>query len=109
MPLLLSLLVRNIHTLLIQEAYAQESLPSVSCRSLTPSFIGRYSCIGKGLALMELRTVVALLILTFDVRLAPGETGMDLLTKSKDKFTISFADLYLMFSKRKGVEVHAPI
>lgn len=62
---------------------------------------GRYGCIGKNLALMELRTVTALLITKFDVSFAPGENGSNLLEKSEDYFTIGLADLMLQFAPRK--------
>jgi hypothetical protein len=51
---------------------------------------------------MELRTMTALLLLQYDVKFAPGEDGSALLTKSMDAFTIFFADLNLVFSKRNG-------
>lgn len=62
---------------------------------------GRYGCIGKNLALMELRTVTALLIAKFDVSFAPGENGSNLLEKSEDYFTVGLADLMLQFTPRK--------
>lgn len=58
-----------------------------------PFNIGRYGCIGKQLALNELRTVVTKLVLDFDITLAPGETGYDLMEKSKDIFTMSNSKL----------------
>ena len=64
---------------------------------LTP---GRYGCIGKNLALMELRTVCALLVSKFDVSFAPGEDGMRLLEKSEDYFTIGLESLMLQFKAR---------
>lgn len=62
---------------------------------------GRYGCIGKNLALMELRTVTALLVTKFNVSFAPGENGSALLDKSEDYFTIGLADLMLQFTPRK--------
>ncbi|KAJ6160293.1 hypothetical protein N7470_003689 [Penicillium chermesinum] len=50
------------------------------------------------LALMELRMVVALLVSKFSVQFAPGEDGKRLLDNSKDFFTISIAELNLVFS-----------
>ena len=49
---------------------------------------------------MELRAVVGLLITRFDVSLAPGEDGTDLLYGSKDTFTIRLGDLMLVFRER---------
>ncbi|KAF7879414.1 hypothetical protein EAF04_000610 [Stromatinia cepivora] len=41
----------------------------------TPFSAGNYSCIGKQLALMELRAVVARIVMRFDVGFAEGEVG----------------------------------
>lgn len=60
---------------------------------------GAYSCIGKQLALMELRTVVTLLVLNFNVRFAPGEDGSGLFRDAKDQFTMALGDLKLIFEK----------
>ena len=60
-----------------------------------------YSCVGKNLAIMELRTVIAQLVMRFDVRFAPGEDGRKLLQESEDVFTTNMAPLYLEFLERK--------
>ncbi|KAH8808644.1 cytochrome P450 monooxygenase-like protein [Xylogone sp. PMI_703] len=78
-------------------------LPYKDC--FAPFSVGRYSCIGKNLALMEVRTVTALLLLSFDVKFAPGEDGSRLLVDSQDAFTIFFAALNLVFSKRDGGKI----
>ena len=77
--------------------------PIVYCShevNIANRLLGPYSCVGKQLALMELRTVVALLVSQFDISFAPGEDGTRLLTDSKDYFTISISDLYLVFTPR---------
>ncbi|KAI9725117.1 MAG: hypothetical protein M1828_003459 [Chrysothrix sp. TS-e1954] len=66
-----------------------------------PFSAGVYGCIGKPLALLELRTITTKIITKFDVALAPGEDGSRLLYKTKDHFTLGLADLNLMFEKRK--------
>lgn len=58
---------------------------------------------------MEVRIVTALLLLNFNVNFAPGEDGTLLLTKSKDAFTIFFAELNLIFSKRNGAKAQSMI
>ena len=50
---------------------------------------------------MEMKTVVPLLLSKFDVRLAPGEDGAELLDKSKDAFTLRMAELKLVFEERE--------
>jgi hypothetical protein len=42
---------------------------------------------------MELRAVIARIVTEFDVALAPGEDGKDLIEKSKDVFTAKLAPL----------------
>ena len=62
--------------------------------------LGTYGCVGKQLALMELRNVTARLVTEFDVKFAPGEDGSNLLEKSKDIFTLQLAPLELIFTRR---------
>ncbi|KAF2501920.1 putative P450 monooxygenase [Lophium mytilinum] len=66
-----------------------------------PFSSGAYSCIGKQLALQEVRTVTAKLITKFDVSFAPGEDGSTLLEESKDIFTTELGDMFLCFKLRK--------
>lgn len=67
-----------------------------------PFALGHYGCIGKQLAYMELRAVIAKLVLAFDVEFAPGEDGTTLVEKSCDAFTMLIADLYLVLKDRKA-------
>jgi tryprostatin B 6-hydroxylase len=60
---------------------------------------GPYGCIGKQLALMELRTVITLLVLNFNVSFAPGEDGTKLFRDTKDMFTLDLGELKLVFEK----------
>lgn len=66
---------------------------------------GPFNCVGKQLALMELRTVITLLITNFDVHLAPGEDGTALIKESKDSFTLRMGDLNLVFEERSAEKV----
>ncbi|KAK3670954.1 hypothetical protein LTR78_009232 [Recurvomyces mirabilis] len=66
--------------------------------AFAPFSMGPYNCIGKNLAYVEMRTLTAQLVLNFDVKLAPGEDGTRLLTKTKDHFTVSPGQLDLVFS-----------
>jgi cytochrome P450 len=60
---------------------------------------GAYACIGKQLALMELRLTIADLVSKFDVIFSPGEDGRALMEESKDWFTWGVADLNLVFRR----------
>ena len=62
--------------------------------------LGRYSCVGKQLALIEIRTVVAHLISKFDINLAADEDGQSLLQESEDNFTLALGSLKVVFEPR---------
>lgn len=68
--------------------------------AFTPFSAGPMSCIGKNLALMELRTVTTKLLLRFDVAFAKGEDGRRILRESKDHFTMELGDLDLEVKER---------
>ncbi|GAB7365351.1 hypothetical protein MBLNU230_g6431t1 [Neophaeotheca triangularis] len=67
--------------------------------AFAPFSAGPMGCIGKNLALTELRTLTTKLLLQFDVRLADGEDGERLLHKTLDQFTVDCGGLDLVFSK----------
>jgi cytochrome P450 len=66
-----------------------------------PFALGFWGCIGKPLAYMELRAVIARLIMSFDIAFAPGEDGSKLLNESEDGFTMVVADMYLLLTPRR--------
>ncbi|KAK8189111.1 putative P450 monooxygenase [Phyllosticta capitalensis] len=72
-------------------------------KAFFPFSTGVFGCIGKPLALMELRLVIAKLLVAFDIAFAPGETGDDLLNKTRDHFTIECGGLKLVFKERNAV------
>ncbi|KAL8896385.1 MAG: hypothetical protein Q9192_003121 [Flavoplaca navasiana] len=65
-----------------------------------PHLNGRYNCIGKPLALAQIRSVVALLISKFDVHFAPGEDHLSVWKDLKDQFNSHPGKLHLVFSER---------
>ncbi|KAI3289225.1 hypothetical protein DTO002I6_6967 [Penicillium roqueforti] len=65
-----------------------------------PFQLGRYGCVGKQFALMELRAVIARVAYNFDLAFAPGETGVSFDDDSKDTFTFSIGSLPLVFTER---------
>lgn len=65
-----------------------------------PFSTGPYNCIGKNLALMEVRTITSQIVDQFDVSFAPGEDGSTLLMKTRDHFTLGLAELRLCFWRR---------
>lgn len=65
---------------------------------LTDFSTGPYSCIGKQLALMEIRSVAAAMLTNFEVSFAAGEDGSNLLNNTKDIFTLDLASMNLCFT-----------
>jgi tryprostatin B 6-hydroxylase len=59
--------------------------------------LGVYGCIGKPLALMQLRTVLARLVLTFNITITTPADAARFIAETKDQFTFSLADLPLRF------------
>lgn len=64
-----------------------------------PFSMGPFGCIGKNLAMMELRTVTARLISRFDLSLAPGEDGKRLIYDTTDHFTVDTGHLDIVFKE----------
>ena len=85
----------------IPERWTSEPDLVLNKNAFFPFSIGKFSCIGKQLALAELRTVLSKMVLEFDVAFAPGEDGTRLLTESRDNFTMSNAELNLVWTERE--------
>ena len=63
---------------------------------------GPYGCIGRPLALMQIRLIIADVISRFDVEFPPGKDGSDFIENTKDRFTWGLAELSICFRPRKG-------
>ena len=74
-------------------------------RAFTPFSIGRYACVGKNLALAELRFVTALLLSKYDIAFAQGEDGSSCWRDMKDQFTAAPGKLELLFTSRESVKL----
>ena len=68
--------------------------------AFNPFSIGRYACVGRNLALTEIRLVAALLVSKYDITFAPGEDGMRVWEDMKDQFTAVPGQLDLVFTPR---------
>ena len=67
-------------------------------KTVTDFLLGAYSCIGRELAIMEMRTVITYLLTSFDtIEFAPGEDGTGLLEDAKDHFTVGLQPFQLCF------------
>ena len=71
-----------------------------SCLELADTVVGPYGCIGRPLALMEMRLVTADVISRFDFELPPGTDGSDFIKHTKDHFVWGVSDLYICFRAR---------
>lgn len=65
-------------------------------------FIGPYGCIGRPLAMMDLRTTVARLVMNFDISFPPGDVdrGRTFEAKTIEHFTLAPAELKICLQKR---------
>jgi cytochrome P450 len=72
-------------------------------KAFAPFATGPYGCVGKQLALSEIRAVVAKLVMGFEVRFAEGEDGRRILEDTRDYFVLGLGDLELVFEEREAV------
>jgi len=72
-------------------------------RSFLPFAQGRYTCLGKTLALAELRKVTALLVAKYHVRFVKGEDRSIVERDMRDQFTAAPGQLRLVFERREAV------
>ncbi|KAK2745869.1 hypothetical protein FQN57_003482 [Myotisia sp. PD_48] len=80
--------------------------------AFSPFLTGRYSCAGRPLAMMEMRMLIALLVRSFDFRLAnenPADTDIEGLFDKKDGyqdfFTAATPKVSLAFVKRASTPI----
>lgn len=62
--------------------------------------VGPYACVGKRLAMLELRRVVGEILLRYDLTVAPGQTKQGFLDGKQDTFTTVSAPLPVIFTER---------
>lgn len=70
--------------------------------AFAPFFQGRFGCVGRNLALMEIRAVAAALLSRYDMAFAPGTgRGVAVERDMGDQFTATPGRLELVFTERK--------
>ena len=67
--------------------------------AFAPFSMGPFGCIGKNLAMMELRKLTTRLVNEFEVGFAPNEDGKRIMNETVDHFTIAPGQLDLVFKK----------
>jgi cytochrome P450 len=65
---------------------------------------GPYNCVGQKLAMLEMRTVAANMVRTFDIQFADGEDGSGMEKGTMDCFTLCVGTLDVKLRSRKGAE-----
>ncbi|KXT05712.1 hypothetical protein AC578_5568 [Pseudocercospora eumusae] len=70
-------------------------------KAFAPFLMGSFGCIGKNLAIMEMRTLTTSILLSYDVGFAPGENGNRIWNESREHFTMDLAPLDLVFTPVK--------
>ena len=71
---------------------------------LTAVILGPYGCIGKALALMELRYVVANLVSRYEISLTPDQREDVFLNSKVDALALNPGPLMIVFKKRNRTE-----
>ncbi|TGO57308.1 hypothetical protein BCON_0067g00290 [Botryotinia convoluta] len=66
----------------------------------SPFSMGRHSCIGKNLSLMQLRSVIATLVTRYDISFGPNEDGLAVCRDMKDQFNQHPGKLDICFIPR---------
>lgn len=61
---------------------------------------GPFSCVGKQLAIMELRMILSSTVWNYDFEFAPGEDGSTIENDTLDLAILKAAKLDLVFKKR---------
>lgn len=74
-------------------------------RAFAPFAQGRYSCVGKNLALTELRYITALLVRKYHIEFASGTSRDEIETRMKDQFTAAPGNLSLIFRSGSGTSM----
>lgn len=62
---------------------------------------GVYQCVGKQLALIEMRCMLARLAMGFDIELAEGQSGAEYEANLKDLFTLHCPALMVKLTPRE--------
>lgn len=72
-------------------------------RAFFPFSIGTYNCIGKNLAMMEMRAVLANVARRFDINTAEGEDFYAIENLTRDTFTLTMGNLDVLLRGRPVV------
>ncbi|CAK7231404.1 hypothetical protein SBRCBS47491_007919 [Sporothrix bragantina] len=85
----------------IPERWTSRKKLAIEPSVFAPFSTGRYSCVGKQLGLMELRTVTSELLRRYNFELAPGQDAHHFVKGKVDAFTLACAPLHVVFTPRE--------
>ncbi|RAH58924.1 cytochrome P450 [Aspergillus piperis CBS 112811] len=88
-------------TFIPERWYSQPELV-LDKRAFTPFGVGTRTCVGKNLALTQLRLVLAILLSRYRVRFADGETGQAVERDMRDQLTAQPGRYSIVFEARDG-------
>ena len=71
-------------------------------RTFLTFMTGAYNCIGQKLAILEMRSLVANLVRSFEITFADGEDGSTIENKSRDCFTMTVGKLDVKLKPRRA-------
>ncbi|KAI9370293.1 Tryprostatin B 6-hydroxylase [Aspergillus egyptiacus] len=83
------------------ERWYQDTTLVKNKSAFAPFSIGPYSCIGKPLAMMNIRTTVARLIMTFDLGFPAGEDGSRWMEAADEHFAMGIAQMEVVLRRRQ--------
>ncbi|CAM1510458.1 Fc.00g007930.m01.CDS01 [Cosmosporella sp. VM-42] len=89
----------------IPERWTTQQELVIDKRAFHPFSFGPFNCVGKRLAMMTLRMVLAYTVWFCDMEFAAGEDGTHVLAMSRDEIFLVPGPLFLVFKKRSGVNV----
>jgi cytochrome P450 len=70
-------------------------------RAFVPFGMGPMMCVGKHLAMMEMKMFLSKVAMAFDIRFEKGDDGKRLITHAEDYFTMSLPDQTMIFEPRE--------
>ncbi|KAL4934942.1 hypothetical protein BDV06DRAFT_217788 [Aspergillus oleicola] len=86
----------------IPERWTDQPELIIDASVFVPFNKGTYSCVGKQLALMELRWVLTMVFTQYDIEFAPEHDSKAYLDGTMDGFTAVCAPLYVRLSRRES-------
>lgn len=77
-------------------------LPDGTGSAYLPFQKGGFACVGKPVAIMQLRMLISCVALRYDVGFSPGEDGVDFWDGAKETLTLGIGPLQLVFTHKQA-------